>query len=64
VAVDSLGNVYIADTGNNRIRKIDIGTGVIDTVAGVGTAGFSGDGGVATAAELRFPYGVAVDATG
>ena len=62
VAVDSAGNLYIADTGNNRIRKVS--NGVITTVAGNGTAGFSGDGGPATSAQLNDPQGVAVDSAG
>ncbi len=62
VAVDSAGNLYIADTGNNRIRKVTGGT--ITTVAGNGNASFSGDGGPATSASLNVPYGVAVDSAG
>ena len=64
VAVDSSGNLFIADTGNHRIRRVDAVTGTITTVAGNGTQGFSGDGGAATSAELNFPYGVAVDGSG
>ena len=63
VAVDSAGNVYIADTGNNRVRKVDT-AGVIDTIAGTGVAGFSGDTGQATAAQLNIPTGVAADGAG
>ena len=63
VAVDDAGNVYIADWGNYRIRKVD-GSGNISTFAGTGTAGYSGDGGAATAAQLRAPTGVAVDGSG
>ncbi len=63
VAADSSGNIYIADHSNNRIRKVTA-AGVISTVAGKGTTGFSGDGGPATAAQLARPYGVAVDSTG
>jgi len=63
VAVDSTGNVYVADTGNNRIRKIDT-SGTITTVAGNGVWGTTGDNGPATAAEFRTPNGVAVDAAG
>jgi sugar lactone lactonase YvrE len=62
VAVDSDGNVYIADTGNNAIRVVS--NGRIATVAGTGTAGYSGDGGPATSAELNGPTGIAVDAAG
>ncbi|AEH11730.1 NHL repeat containing protein [Candidatus Protofrankia datiscae] len=58
-AVDSDGNVYISDSHNHRIRKIDP-LGIITTIAGTGTAGFSGDGGPATAAQLNEPYGLAV----
>jgi uncharacterized protein (TIGR03437 family) len=62
VAVDSAGNLYIGDMVNNRVRKVS--NGVITTVAGNGTAGFSGDNGPATSAELAAPWGVAVDSTG
>ena len=63
-AVDSAGNIYIAEYGNNRIRKIAAATGIITTVAGNGTAGFLGDGGLATSAELHGPQGVSVDSAG
>ncbi len=63
-AVDAQGNVYIADTSNNRIRKVSATTGTISTFAGTGTSGFSGDGGAATAAKLSSPAGVAVDTAG
>ena len=62
VAVDSLGNVYIADTKNHRIRKVS--GGVITTVAGVGVQGYSGDSGPGTTAQLTAPKGVAIDSTG
>ena len=62
MGVDSAGNVYIADSGNNRIRKVS--NGVITTVAGNGTAGFSGDNGPATNAQLINPISVAVDPAG
>lgn len=63
LAIDSFGNIYFADVANYRIRKID-NSGVISTIAGVGTNEFSGDGGLATAAELSFPSGVAVGHSG
>jgi uncharacterized protein (TIGR03437 family) len=62
VVVDSAGNLYIADTGNNCVRKVS--NGVISTVAGNGTPGFSGDNGPATSAQLATPEGVAVDSAG
>lgn len=64
VAVDAAGNIYISDYGNNRIRKVTLATGVITTIAGNGTEGYSGDGAAATAAELNNPKGLAVDAQG
>ena len=63
VAVDATGNLYIADQLNHRVRRVDR-AGVITTVAGTGVWGYSGDGGPATAAQLHYPQGVAVDATG
>jgi streptogramin lyase len=65
LAVDREGNLYIVDTDNHCIRKVDATTGIIDTVVGQGTlAGFSGDGGLATNARLNTPTGVCVDASG
>jgi sugar lactone lactonase YvrE len=64
VTVDSSGNLYIADIGNNRIRKVAAGTGIISTVAGIGTQAFAGDGGAATAAALDSPAAVAIDGSG
>jgi len=64
VALDSSGNLYIADYGNNRIRKVTVATGIIATVAGTGTAGYSGDGGAATSAKINYPDNVAVDVYG
>jgi len=61
VAVDAAGDIYIADQGNNVVRKVIEATGIISTLAGTGTAGYSGDGGPATAAKLSSPQGVAVD---
>ncbi len=63
VAVDASKNVYIADTENNRVRKV-APDGTISTFAGNGTAGFGGDGGPAASAQLNSPYGLAVDASG
>jgi sugar lactone lactonase YvrE len=67
VAVDSSGNLYIADTQNNRIRKVTPG-GTISTVAGNGPTGLSGnyggDGGPATSAALSYPHGLSIDAAG
>ena len=68
VTVDSAGNLYIADFSNNRIRKVNLSSGIITTVAGSETpnnqGGFSGDGGPATSAEFYHPAGVAVDSSG
>jgi sugar lactone lactonase YvrE len=65
LVLDGAGNLYFADTGNHIVRRIDAVTGVITTVAGTpGVQGYSGDGGVATAAELTFPEGVALDEAG
>ena len=64
IAVDGAGNVYISDVNNNRIRKVTAADGKISTIAGNGQAGFSGDGGPATAAAMNFPYGIAVDKDG
>ena len=63
LAVDSSGNLYIGDSGNNRIRKVDT-AGVITTLAGTASAGSFGDGGQATNAKLNFPQGIALDAAG
>ncbi len=63
VAVDSSGNVFIADSNNNAVREV-LTTGIIRTIAGTGTPGYAGDGGRATKALLDVPVGVAVDSSG
>jgi uncharacterized protein (TIGR03437 family) len=63
VATDARGNVYVADTGNHRVRLITT-DGVIRTIAGTGEPGFSGDGGAAASAQLNSPTGVALDPSG
>ncbi len=63
VAVDSAGNLFISDTYNNAIRKVNT-SGIISTLAGNGTAGFAGDNGSATAALVNKPYGIALDRQG
>ena len=64
VAVDGAGNLYIADSGNNVVRMIAAGTGIMTTFAGTGTAGSMGDGAAATAGQLNKPVGVTVDGSG
>lgn len=64
LAIDASGDIFVADSSNCRIRRIDAITGVITTVAGNGTAAFAGDGGPATSASLNTPSGVAVDSMG
>ncbi len=64
VAVDFNGNVYIADPDYSVVRKVNIASGLISTVAGNNTWGYSGDGGPATLATLRVPNGLAVDIAG
>jgi len=69
VAIDASGNIYILDAGNSRIRKVASDTQVIQTIAGNGTAGFAGDGGPATDAQINvrfpaFPAGMAIDTFG
>src|ERR1700741_2911147 len=63
LALDATGNLYFSDNGNHRIRKVDP-TGIISTIAGNGTAGFSGDGGQASAGELHWPGSLSIDASG
>jgi streptogramin lyase len=64
VAFDAAGNLYLSDTNNHAIRKVDAKTGVITTVAGNGKKGYTGDGGPATAATFNEPYGIELDADG
>jgi uncharacterized protein (TIGR03437 family) len=70
IVVDAVGNLVIADTGNNRIRKVTVSSGIITTVAGSGPSflggdpGFNGDGGLATLAQLSRPSGITVDVPG
>ena len=64
VAVDASGNIFIADKANNRIRKVNVGTGIITTIAGTGAAGYSEDGVPATSAKLVNSGGISVDSSG
>jgi hypothetical protein len=63
-AFDAAGNFYFADTGNNRIRRIEAVTGIIRTIAGSGANGYGGDNGPSTGASIQAPTGLAVDSTG
>jgi sugar lactone lactonase YvrE len=64
IAFDRGGNLFIADSSNNRIRKIDMQSGVITTVAGTGTAGYAGDGGPSLSAQFQIPSSLAFDSSG
>ena len=64
IAVDASGNIYISDSQDNRIRLVTKSTGKISTIAGTGTAGYSGDGGAATSAKLSSPFQIALDPAG
>ena len=64
VAVDPFGNVYIGDTGNHRVRKVAVSTDIITTISGTGYAGYSGDGGQATAANTQSPCNLNLDSSG
>lgn len=60
-AFDNIGNMYIGDVGNSCIRKVNASTGIITTITGTGVPGFSGDNGLATQAQISFPYSIVVD---
>ena len=62
--MSTIGNVYIADRYNHRIRKVTVSTGIIITIVGTGAASYSGDNGAATSATLYNPIDVALDASG
>lgn len=64
LAVDAAGNLYIGDTNNQRVRFVNMATGIISTIAGNGTPGYSGDGGAAKSASLNYPRGLSVDTAG
>lgn len=64
LCLDKYGNIFIADRGNQRIRKVDAASGIITTYAGNGAIGYAGDGGVAVSAELSMPSGVCTDTSG
>ncbi|SDF93305.1 Ig-like domain repeat protein [Terriglobus roseus] len=64
VALDADGNIYIADTGNNMVRRVDASTGMMTIVAGTGIAGYANDGQLATMAQLNQPFGLAFDPSG
>ena len=64
LAIDKNGNLFYVDRGTNRVRKIEITTGIVTTIVGTGKSGFSGDGGLATAAKLSNPTGIGFDKAG
>lgn len=64
IVLDASGNIYVADTYNNRIRKVNVNTGIITTIVGNGTQGYSGDGGIATSASLYWPTCIQFDQFG
>jgi hypothetical protein len=64
IAVDTVGNLYIPDGANHRVRRVDAVSGIITTIAGTGTSGYTGDGGAATKANLKQPYDIAIDGLG
>ena len=64
IVIDSSGNVYFNDSGNQRVRKITVSTGIITTYAGTGSTSYNGDGGVASSAALNSPNGLCMDTSG
>ena len=64
LALDPSGNLYIADSGNNVIQKVDAVTGAVSTAVGTGRQGYSGDGGAATSADITGPYSLVFDPAG
>jgi len=64
VVTDAAGNFYLSDSNNNRVRRVDFQSGLISTVGGTGTPGYSGDGGPATAAMVNTPSGIVMDGAG
>ena len=64
IVIDSSGNVYFSNNGNNRVRKITASTGIIATYAGNGASGYSGDGGAATSVAVYGPNGLSIDSSG
>ncbi len=64
IAIDSSGNVFFGEFGNNRVRKITVSTGIISTYAGTGSSSYSGDGGAATSAAFCTPNGLFIDTSG
>jgi len=61
LAIDSFGDLYVADSGNHSVRKIDMQTGLVTILAGTGVSGYTGDYGLAANAQLSFPYGITLD---
>ena len=64
VVVDAGGNIFLSDSNNNRIRRVDAMSGLISTVAGNGIPGFSGDGGLATRASISIPAALIINGAG
>jgi hypothetical protein len=64
IAIDTLTNIYVADTGNDKIRKITVSTSLVSTIVGTSSAGYNGDNIKATTAQLNAPYGVDIDSLG